>query len=61
MGHGSSTGALRPARCRAKMFARYTVREIFSTHQKNDQVIVEYDTKVYYGLLRPTDTESYPG
>lgn len=30
------------------------VREIFLTHQNNDRVIVEYDTKVYYGLLRRT-------
>jgi len=29
-----------------------SVREIFHTHQHNDRVIVEYDTKVYYGHLR---------
>lgn len=27
------------------------LREIFLSHQKNDTVIVEYDTKVYYGHL----------
>ncbi|HXM33705.1 MAG TPA: class I SAM-dependent methyltransferase [Pyrinomonadaceae bacterium] len=37
------------------------LREIFSTHQKNDQVIVEYVTKVYYGLLRPIAIESSSG
>jgi len=30
------------------------LREIFSQHQHNESVIVEYDTKVYYGHLRPS-------
>lgn len=29
------------------------LRATFLDHQKNDRVIVEYDTKVYYGHLRP--------
>jgi hypothetical protein len=29
------------------------LRETFLAHQKDDRVIVEYDTKVYYGHLRP--------
>jgi len=31
------------------------LRKTFVAHQKNDKVIVEYDTKVYYGHLRPRD------
>ena len=37
------------------------LRETFLAHQKDDIVIVEYDTKVYYGHLRPTEIESFPG
>jgi ubiquinone/menaquinone biosynthesis C-methylase UbiE len=37
------------------------LRETFLSHQKNDTVIVEYDAKVYYGHLRPSEIESFPG
>lgn len=37
------------------------LRDTFLAHQKNDRVIVEYDTKVYYGQLLSTDSESFPG
>jgi SAM-dependent methyltransferase len=30
------------------------LRELFLAHQKDDMVIVEYDTKVYFGHLSPT-------
>jgi SAM-dependent methyltransferase len=37
------------------------LRATFLAHQRNDRVIVEYDTKVYYGHLRPGDRESFSG
>ena len=35
--------------------------EIFLAHQQDGKVIVEYDTKIYYGHLRPTEIGSFPG
>ena len=32
------------------------LRELFLAHQKNDMVMVEYDTKVYFGHLSPAGT-----
>jgi hypothetical protein len=29
-----------------------SLREVFDSNQKNDQVVIEYDTAVYYGQLK---------
>jgi ubiquinone/menaquinone biosynthesis C-methylase UbiE len=36
------------------------LREIFLAHQKDDRVVVAYDTRIFYGHLRTTDNESFP-